>query len=357
MADPRVEAAIAHWAPRYVENGVPVGDFREVSESVERWDDWCRAWSDRAALHEAEGDAAGARGRNKSAAYHLLTAAVCFHFGKFLFVHDLDQMRAAHERAVRAHRKAHALLAPPIERIEIPYGDGPGLVANLRKPVGLERPPIVVMFPGLDSAKEELGAYGRWFVERGMATVEIDGPGQGEAEYDYPIEPHYEKPAGAVIDVLEQRDDLDTDRLGAWGVSLGGYYVVRAAAYEPRIKALVSLSGPFRFVEKWDEIPDISRLAFQVRSHAPDEPSARAIAERLDLTTVVGDVTCPAFVVGGDRDRLIPPEAATAIAAGVSGTAVLHVVPGGNHVVNNKAYLYRPQTADWMADQLGVAAG
>jgi 2,6-dihydroxypseudooxynicotine hydrolase len=38
--DPRVEAAISHWAPRFVANGVPLTDFQEVTASVSRWEDW-----------------------------------------------------------------------------------------------------------------------------------------------------------------------------------------------------------------------------------------------------------------------------------------------------------------------------
>lgn len=356
MTDPRVEAAIAHWAPRYVEDGIPVGDFQEVSRSVDTWDEWCPAWTERGALHEAEGDAALAAGHGRSAGFHYLTASACYHFGKFLFVHDMEQMRATHQRAVAAHLKAHPLLDPPIERVEIPYGEHQ-LIGNLRKPAGIERPPVVVMMPGLDSAKEETTHYARWFVERGMATFAIDGPGQGEAEYDLPIEPHYEKPVTAAIDALQQRDDLDTDRIGAWGVSLGGYYVVRAAAFEPRIRAIVSLSGPFRWVDIWDDLPPISRLAFTMRCHVADEAAAKDIAALFDLTDVVSRVACPTYVVGGELDRLIPPAEAGRIADGVSGPSVLRMVRGGNHVVNNKAYMYRPQTADWMAEQLGAIGG
>jgi 2,6-dihydroxypseudooxynicotine hydrolase len=243
-----------------------------------------------------------------------------------------------------------------MERVEFPYGEH-HLVGNLQKPAGVARPPVVLLLPGLDSAKEELDHYGKWFVERGMATFAIDGPGQGEAEYDLPIEPHYEKPVAAAIDALERRDDVDTTRLGAWGVSLGGYYVVRAAAFEPRIKAMVSLSGPFRWIEQWDQLPEISRLAFVVRSHSADAEAARAVAAQFDLTDVVGRITCPAYVVGGELDRLIPAADSARIADGVAGPSVLRLVQGGNHVVNNKAYLYRPQTADWMAEQLGAAGG
>ncbi len=356
MADPRVEAAIAHWAPRYVEDGVPVGDFQEVSASVERWEDWCAAWAARGAIHEAEGDVALAAGHRKSAAFHFTTAAACYHFGKFLNVHDMAELRATHDLVLRAHQKAHPLMEPPIERCGFAYGDHT-LFGNLRKPAGIERPPLVLMIPGLDSTKEELEYYGKWFIDRGMATFAIDGPGQGEAEYDLPMEPFYEKPAAAAIDYLVTRPDLDSERIGAWGVSMGGYYVVRAAAFEPRIKALVSLSGPFNVVGQWEEFPAISRLAWQVRCHVSSEEETLEVARRFDLSEVVGNVACPAYVIGGELDRIIVPEASQQIADGVSGPVVLNLVKGGNHVVNNKAYMYRPQTADWMAEQLGAAGG
>ena len=43
--DARVTSAIAHWAPRFVANGVTLTDFEEVTASVSSWDDWCAAWS------------------------------------------------------------------------------------------------------------------------------------------------------------------------------------------------------------------------------------------------------------------------------------------------------------------------
>ncbi len=356
MGDPRVEAAIAHWAPRYVENGVPVGDFQEVSRSVERWEGWCSAWTDRGSVHEAEGDAALAAGHRRSAAFHFTAAAACYHFGKFLNVHDMAELRATHGLVLRAHGKAHHLLEPPVERCEFPYGEHT-LVGNLRKPADIARPPVVLMISGLDSAKEELDHYATWFLERGMATFAFDGPGQGEAEYDLPIEPHYEKPVAAAVDFLESRADIDSERLGAWGVSLGGYYVVRAAAFEDRIRALVSLSGPYDAGEQWEMVPPISRSAWQVRAHAANEDETLAVARMFDLSAVVGNVTCPAYIVGGELDRIVSPQASQQIADGVAGPAVLRLVEGGNHVVNNKAYMYRPQTADWMAEQLGASGG
>src|SRR5204862_499117 len=69
--------------------------------------------------------------------------------------------------------------------------------------------PVVIMAPGLDSTKEELHAYEEPFLARGMATLAIDGPGQGEAEYEIPICGDYERAARAVCDWIEDRSDLD----------------------------------------------------------------------------------------------------------------------------------------------------
>ncbi len=153
--DSRVEAAISHWAPRFVANGVPLADFQEVTASVSRWEDWCAAWSARAAVHEEMGNKALAGGYNTSAGAHFTRAALCYHFGKFLFVNDMAQMKEAHRRAVECRNKALPHLDPPGERVAIPY-EGRQLYGNLRKPDGAAKPPIVVMCMGLDSAKEEM---------------------------------------------------------------------------------------------------------------------------------------------------------------------------------------------------------
>ena len=53
--DPRIATAIGHWAPRFVTNGVALSDFEDITGSLVSWDDWCRAWSARAAVHETMG--------------------------------------------------------------------------------------------------------------------------------------------------------------------------------------------------------------------------------------------------------------------------------------------------------------
>src|ERR1700722_10449334 len=99
MADARIKHA-HHWLARFTVNGVPASDFFDVLNALERWEDWCAAWSKRAAIHEGLGRMALGDGHFVSAAGHLGRAAVTYHFAKFLFVNDMAQMRAAHARAV-----------------------------------------------------------------------------------------------------------------------------------------------------------------------------------------------------------------------------------------------------------------
>jgi dipeptidyl aminopeptidase/acylaminoacyl peptidase len=355
MPDALVQSAINHWAPRFVSNGVPLTDFEEVTAGIERWDDWCRAWCARAAQHEAIGRKALADDYHLSAAHHLTTAAVCYHFAKFVFVVDVEQMRAAHMKAVECRRLALPHLRPAGEYVRIPFA-GKSFAGILRRPTGAQQnSPIVVMCMGLDSAKEEMESYETLFLARGMATLTFDGPGQGESEYDLPIRGDYEVAVKAVIDWLETRSGADTDRIGLWGVSLGGYYAPRAAAFERRVKACIGLSGPYNFGEIWNGLPDLTRDAFRVRSKCATQDEARKHALTLSLHGVAKQIKCPLYLVAGKQDRLVPWQDAERVAREASGPVELVLIEDGNHVANNRIYKYRTQSADWMAQQLGLS--
>jgi 2,6-dihydroxypseudooxynicotine hydrolase len=352
VTDPRVASAIAHWAPRFTTNGVTVWDFQRITNGVTRWEDWCEAWSRVGAEYEALGRAALDQGRLLSAGQHLAQAAIYYHFGKFVFVEDLAQMRHAHESAVRCHSAALPHLARPGSRVEIPF-EGAALVGVLRLPDGEGPHPVVLMIPGLDSTKEELRTTEETFLERGLATFSVDGPGQGEAEYDLPIRGDWTAPAQAVLGALASRPEVDSERLGVWGVSLGGYYAPRvAAALEDRVKACVALAGPFNFGECWDGLPELTRKTFEVRSRAADEAEARKIALTLSLDNVAQDVTAPMLIVFGRQDRLIPWRQAERLQREAGGETEMLMLENGNHGCANVAPWHRPYTADWLASRL-----
>ncbi|MFS8478648.1 MAG: alpha/beta fold hydrolase [Micromonosporaceae bacterium] len=353
--DERVASAIANWAPRFTTNGVAVADFERVTRGLQRWDDWCRAWSEVAAEHEALAVEAVREQRLRSAGQHYAQAAVYYHFAKFLFVQDLDQMRTAHAAAVRCLTAALPHLDPPGRRVEIPYA-GARLVGVLRLPTTPGPHPVVVMIPGLDSTKEEFRSTEALFLERGIGTFSVDGPGQGEAEYDLPIQGDWEKPGAAILDAVAAQEGVDAQRLAVWGVSLGGYYAPRVASGDARVRACVALAGPYDFGDCWDQVPALTREAFRVRSKSAADDEARRVAHTLSLAGRTSSITCPLLVVTGKRDRLIPWQHAQRLAAEAAGPTTLLLLDEGNHGCMNVAAKHRYKTADWMAAQLGVTS-
>mgnify|MGYP001807228594 CR=1 FL=1 len=351
--DDLVTSAMAHWGARFVSNGVALADFEEITGSLRSWDDWCRAWSARAADHEEIGRIALAERNLLSGGEHLNRAAVYYHFAKFLFVHDLPQMKAAHMKAVACRTEALPYLRPSGERVSISY-EGKQLYGILRKPPGIAKPPVLVMVVGLDSAKEETDAYEQPFLARGIATLVFDGPGQGEGEYDFAIRGDYEAPVRAVFDWLQGREDVDIDRAALWGVSMGGYYAARAAAFEKRAKACISLAGPYNLAQCWDTMPELTRNTFRVRAKCETMEEARQHATTLSLEGVAQNITCPLYIVSGKRDRVIPWQHAERLSRDASGEVVFNLVEDGNHIANNRPYRWRPQSADWLARQLGA---
>jgi pimeloyl-ACP methyl ester carboxylesterase len=352
MADGRLEAAISHWAPRFTAAGVYPVDFGRITSALNSWDEWCQGWSQAAAQHAELGHRALQQGRTRSAGGHLAQAAVYYHFAKFLFVHDMDQLRAAHERAVGCLTAALPYLDPPGTRLEIPFG-GAVIAAVLRQPAGPGPHPAVVLIPGLDSAKEEFGAVEQLFLDRGVATLSVDGPGQGEAEYQLPIRPDWEVPGAVILDALTTQPGIDASRIGVWGVSLGGYYAPRLASGDPRIRACITLCGPFCLGELWEQLPQLTRDAFTVRSGASDEPDAIRRAQQLTLEERTDGLTVPLLIVAGRQDRIFPWKDAVRLRDSVPGPAELLLLDEGNHGCANVPYLHRPYSADWMARQLG----
>ena len=354
MSDERIEAATANWAPRFTSQGVDPNDFGRITSDLERWEDWLDAWCGNGDMHAQLAREAEEHGRLLSAGDAWVRAALSYHFAKFVWMVDMDKHRDASDRAVAALREAHRLLDPTAERLEIPF-EGGTMVANLRRPAGIDRPPIVILLPGLDSTKEEFFRWEDVFLARGVATVSLDGPGQGETGYHTHIRPDYEVAPAALLDHLAGRADLDLDRVAVVGVSLGGYYAPRTAAFEPRVRAVCAICGAHSFGELIADRPSISRETFLHHSGAQDLDQMQAIADRMTLTGVLPKVTQPFLVIFGKQDRLVPYEHAERVVAEAP-NAELVMYPEGNHVCNNIPYKYRPLAGDWMAEQLGTAA-
>jgi dienelactone hydrolase len=351
VPDARVQAAIDHWAPRFVQAGVDYSDFVATTDGVERWEDWHAAWCRNGDMHAALAEEAALQDRRLTAGEAWSRATVAYHFAKFVWMVDPELSRAAADRAVAAMAKTHEYLDPGAERIEVPL-DGGRVVGNMRRPAATEEPPLVLLVPGLDSTKEEFFRLENVFLERGMATLSMDGPGQGESGYDLPIRPDYDVAVTAVLDALAGQAEVDLDRVGLLGVSMGGYYAPRVLAFEPRVKAGVGLSGPYKFSDIWDDVPPQTRETFVAKSFAKDDEDGRRKASELDLAGVAERIQQPYLAITGRLDRLIPWEQTERAAREApNGTFLLH--EDGNHGCANVPYKTRPVAADWLREKLG----
>ena len=352
MPDERVEAAIKNWAPRFTSQGVDYNDFFRTTSRVEKWEDWCREWVATGDVHHNLARKAEANGNSVSAGEAYIAAALCYHFGKFLFQDYHDEYMSAGGRSIDSFARGLTRLDSTWERVEIPF-DGMTMVGTLRRPGGTTKPPLVLLLAGLDSTKEEFFHWENVFLRRGLATFSLDGPGQGECGYNSTIRPDYEAAVCTALDVLTRRDDIDPNRIGLAGVSLGGYYAPRAAAFEPRVRAAVGICGPWNFAECWHVLPSLTRAAFQYHSGAKDEEEAKANANKLSLDGVAQKIKQPLLIIHGRLDRLIPWEQAVKIVEAAGSNAELAMFENGNHVCNNIPYIYRPLTADWLKEKLG----
>jgi len=349
--DPQVDLIFDHFSPRYVATGVDCNDLRRLISRIDRWGDWCRFWSEEAARHEALAHEAASLRRPITAAEAWLRAAIYHHYGKHLFAAHHDDYAVAQANMLRCYAAASPGLVPPIERLSVPFGDH-RLHAYLRRPTGCEAPPVAVILPGLDACKEELHSWSDSFLQRGLATLTLDGPGQGECAADLPITPNWGAVIGAVIDVLETRSDVDGKRVGVVGQSLGALYAPLSAALEPRVRACIANCGPFDFGPVLPQMPAVSQEVFRIRAHLKTQSESLKYAHRFSLAGVAEQIECPLLIIFGAGDRIIPASEGKRLAEAASGPVDYVVYEEGNHVCFNIPYKFRPLTADWMVEHL-----
>lgn len=356
MPDEMVDTALRLWGPRCVLGGVDLNDFNSTVAAIETWEGWLDAWWVLGERHVAWAEEAAEEGRPRTAGEAYARAAAAFHFGKFVWVLDGERNREATLRAVAASRAALRILDPGARRIEIALDDG-YVAGNLRIPPSEHDGPLalVVLVPGLDSTKEEFHPWERVFLDRGLATFAIDGLGQGESGHSgLPLRYDYERAFTALLDAaLNAAPGIDAGRIGAAGVSLGGRHVVRAAAFDDRVRALVSVSAPFHGLDLAAAHPH-SRAAFTFYSSASSDAEAAGHASDLDLAQVASRVTQPALVITGKLDRIVPWEQTASLADGLPNARFV-LYDEGNHGCTNLHYRMRPLIADWLKEHLETA--
>ena len=333
---------------RMMSNYVSPWERERLQERITDWSDWCSAWSAAAAEHVARGDVAAAANYRETAAGAYITAGLFYHWASFLFTHDERQFRSALEAGEAAFAKAAPIAAHRMEILNVPF-EGTELRGYFRYPSGASgRVPLIVLIPGADSNKEELYDHGAHILRRGVAVYCFDGPGHGLVSFDLKLRREYEGPIAAVLDTLLKRPDVDSGRVALGGISYGGQFALRGAAFDKRVKAAVSISSWYSAAGRYPSQRPVSKLAL-IQYLGPDP---LAVQNTMTLEDVLEKVTVPVLQVYGGKDPASPIEQAERIAAEVKGRHLLKFYEDGVHVCNNLWFKSRPFVADWVADTL-----
>jgi dienelactone hydrolase len=344
----RLLSVVEHWLPRMEVAGIPSATAKSVIESAGVWENWLPAWSAEGDRHAEMGEEALARGRTVTAGEAFARASLFYHFGQFMAFDELKAKDAAAARKVALFRKAAPLLEQPGELIEVPFEDGV-LRAYLRRPRGSEPHPLALIIPGSDSTKEEFPAFERHFLSRGIATLSLDGPGQGEGRSHGHLRADIAPAIAAAIAAVKGKPGL-SGAVGLVGMAFGGFLALRAAASLDGLAGVVSINGFYDLGAMWPTLPKVyqDNMTFALGGADVLESARRFTLAGVDGTAV------PALILHGGRDKIFPPSDARKCADICGAAAELHVFPTGNHVCNNIPWLYRPLVADWLAERIGA---
>lgn len=231
------------WMLGAVRNGGgEIGELFYTAAQIEDHDpdSWWAEWPKMARRVEKRAEASEAGGHTVSAGEFYLRAACYYRAALTSMLPQNSQFMEMYQKAMDCFARSGAMSAPPIEMIRVPFEDTylPGCFVPAEGGDGK----TILAIGGAETFFLDLYfQIGPAAAKRGYHFVTVDIPGQGalpmEGQY---YRPDTEKSIGAVLSYLEGRPEVDMERLAAYGISGGGYYVPRAAAYDKRIKACIT---------------------------------------------------------------------------------------------------------------------
>jgi dienelactone hydrolase len=310
-----VKGMVAYGAAAMAEVDLIVQRLKARAGDADLDSVWMEEWSkeaDRVAKIGDEADAAG----NAITAGNQYMRAGNYYYSAERFIPPGEEKLAIYRKALRCYHGAMERLYPDIERVEVPY-EGQSLPAWFVKGRGLGKRPTVVLFDGMDNAKEMSVIFaGLDFAKRGINTLAIDGPGQSEPLrlHNIPTRHDYEAAGIPAYDYVASRPDVDLRRVAVMGYSFGGYHAPRICAFDKRYAACVCFGAMhwniYDFVvgHAPTDPRQTSGSTFQFRwvTGAPDNATALEWAKKFTLDGVADKVECPILILHGENDRVVP---------------------------------------------------
>ncbi len=338
-------------------------DELEVATRLQPFDplSWYNEWRRVAEINEGLAQSFEEDNLRLSANQYYLRA-FRFYRAAIIYQEDTDDtMMPGYMKMMDMYNKAWEMARPPFERVKVMV-DGNELDGYFRKPGGPPgtRYPTVINYLGADSMAESTVLGRGSYVARGLAFLVIDLPGQGAAKrlkHLY-MQPDTERYVSDLVDYLETRPDVDADRIGMIGQSMGGYSAPRAAANEPRIKA-VSVAAGSHDLERdlFDYFPPIQERVRWIIGARDLADTKRKIRDFTNAD-VARKIECPMLIGYGPTDRIMDPEGAYRLYQAAVNSERTMWAGGGHphHTAKSGGPRIRrlPTEQDWLARTLGA---
>ncbi|NNF52670.1 MAG: S9 family peptidase [Gammaproteobacteria bacterium] len=194
--------------------------------------------------------------------------------------------------------------------------DGKRIPAWLYKPAGNGPHPVVISIHGGPEGQSRpnfSSTYQMWLQKLGAAVLLPNVRGSsGYGKTFLSLDNGFNredsvKDIGALLDWIETRDELDSERIAVFGGSYGGYMVLASAVhYSDRLKAAVDIVGISNFVTFLENTQDYRRDLRRVEYGDERDPAMRAHLQKISPLNNVEKISVPMLIVQGQNDPRVP---------------------------------------------------
>jgi dienelactone hydrolase len=244
----------------------------------------------------------------------------------------------------------------PMARVEIPF-EGAFIPGILTLTPAKKKAPTIVLVPGMDLHKENVTNHlNNVYVARGMNTLAIDGPGQGESlvRKIWVDEANYGRAGKAAIDFLVKRPEVDAEKIGLHGTSMGSYWGPLIAIQDPRVKALSTYAScQYDKDHIFNETSPNFRLRFMWMAGNLGDDAFDRMAAKMTLEGRESQITCPHIIFHGEFDHLTDTEEVYKYFNKLgSGIKELRIYENEYHAVSRFVDEVGTMSADFLRDRL-----
>ena len=296
---------------------------------------------------------------------HFRTAASAYlrasqyYFQARILLDDDPRIVDAHRKTVSCFTCAGSFFSPKLSQVSIPF-EGMEMHGYYFPGINSEPGPAILFVVGADTTAEEAYFFGiREAQARGISCLLFDGPGQGSSLIFKNIYSRhdYEKPIATALDYLTSLKEVNGDRIGLIGHSLGGYYAARSAAYDQRVKACVVWGACFDVISDYfDFYPSVARTRCRWIVGAKDDDETRLKLRAFNLTDAADRIKIPLLILHGENDGVVSLSAARKLYQKARGPKELKIFTskeGGSwHCQHDNPSGAQSYIYDWLEDTL-----